>query len=41
MEVNFDVYSTNYYPRDQTMYIFTCANVVTVYGVDGIRVEGR
>lgn len=28
----FDASTTNYFPTDQTMYIFTRSNVVVVYG---------
>lgn len=41
MEVNFDVHTTNYFPTDQTMYIFTRANVMIIYGDGYIKVEGR
>ena len=40
-EVQFNNAATNYFPSDQTMYVFTKANVIVKYGLDGVRVIGR
>lgn len=40
-DVVFDASTVNYFPSDQTLYIFSRANVINVYGNNGIKVLGR
>lgn len=30
-DIIFDTFTTNSFPTDQTMYVFTRANVITIY----------
>jgi hypothetical protein len=40
-DVLFNSMPTNYFPRDQTLYIFTKINCVIIYSDKGVRVVGR
>ena len=40
-DVLFDCSATNYFPTDQTLYIFTRSNVVVLYTANGVKVIGR
>lgn len=40
-DVLFDTYGQDYFPRDQTLYIYTRSNVIVTYGEEGIKVIGR
>jgi hypothetical protein len=37
----FDTYNTNYFPTDQTMYVFTRSNIVILYTMNGVKTVGR
>lgn len=39
--ITFNNLSAPYFPRDQTLYIFTKINAIVIYGVNGIRVVGK